>query len=657
MTNINQLHSEDQVSAKTEELEREDAPLVLIQEQDKDTNPGGKPSKKKRTRQVFKKHKKVPALARIGGTGNWYVYTTLNKKDYRFSLKTELFSEAKDKYLCWFANLGTATPSQIRCLVDLIPEFKAKKQATTKKASTLKAYLKSCDRLERWCPLIMTTPYDKLTNLDILNEWNTLEEPGDGEETGFAKETLKQTRRALRQQFDLAVEKGLLPPTHNLLKGLKLPDGDRVCPKLPSRNIFLRVRTRLYLNTMFLSPESAVFFDVCWQSGGRRSSVCAIQVEDARFTAGTLKFRFGKKGAYTIPLFFDLRTTLQRHITLHGLLPGQRLFKLKGINGSLRTACEDIQKELQAEYLAKGMSEEDSIKASIEDCPLLTHHKLRHLFATHALEEDAPIEVVAAWLGHKDGGVLAMQVYKHLRKDFTEKWARRMCFLSDKWTVEGVQIMKNTIEQKLKEHAARLSTAATQEEIEKVLHELKILIESPITHNDLAPEFVLAEASDPNPTAQHARNVVNWIKENPAGVSMKILCDQFPTIPRVILKRALSYTWPIRKEADRAGREARKQLQKRIEDYIHANPGVTQAHLKSAFPEASKWDVLRQRAAVDAQQEAMYQAVVLFARNNPGLGPTRIRKHFLAQHPYLTRYFCIRAVQEARGSADSTIIA
>jgi integrase len=45
----------------------------------------------------------------------------------------------------------------------------------------------------------------------------------------------------------------------------------------------------------------------------------------------------------------------------------------------------------------------------------ITHHDLRHLFATRCIESGVDIPTVSRWLGHKDGGALAMKVYGHLR--------------------------------------------------------------------------------------------------------------------------------------------------------------------------------------------------------------------------------------------------
>lgn len=46
-----------------------------------------------------------------------------------------------------------------------------------------------------------------------------------------------------------------------------------------------------------------------------------------------------------------------------------------------------------------------------------THHTLRHVFATVCIESGVDIPTVSRWLGHSDGGALAMRTYGHLRED------------------------------------------------------------------------------------------------------------------------------------------------------------------------------------------------------------------------------------------------
>jgi integrase len=58
----------------------------------------------------------------------------------------------------------------------------------------------------------------------------------------------------------------------------------------------------------------------------------------------------------------------------------------------------------------------------------ITHHDLRHLFATRCIESGVDIPTVSRWLGHKDGGALAMKTYGHLRREHSIEQARRVTF-------------------------------------------------------------------------------------------------------------------------------------------------------------------------------------------------------------------------------------
>jgi integrase len=58
----------------------------------------------------------------------------------------------------------------------------------------------------------------------------------------------------------------------------------------------------------------------------------------------------------------------------------------------------------------------------------ITHHDLRHLFATRCIEAGVDIPTVSRWLGHKDGGALAMKTYGHLRNEHSLAMARRVTF-------------------------------------------------------------------------------------------------------------------------------------------------------------------------------------------------------------------------------------
>jgi integrase len=61
----------------------------------------------------------------------------------------------------------------------------------------------------------------------------------------------------------------------------------------------------------------------------------------------------------------------------------------------------------------------------------ITHHDLRHLFATRCIESSVDIPTVSRWLGHKDGGALAMKTYGHLRREHSVAQAQKVSFAPD----------------------------------------------------------------------------------------------------------------------------------------------------------------------------------------------------------------------------------
>ena len=66
--------------------------------------------------------------------------------------------------------------------------------------------------------------------------------------------------------------------------------------------------------------------------------------------------------------------------------------------------------------------------AKIVGMERITHHDLRHLFATICIESGVDVPTVSRWLGHKDGGALAMKVYGHLRDEHSAVQAQRVKF-------------------------------------------------------------------------------------------------------------------------------------------------------------------------------------------------------------------------------------
>jgi integrase len=72
-----------------------------------------------------------------------------------------------------------------------------------------------------------------------------------------------------------------------------------------------------------------------------------------------------------------------------------------------------------------------------------THHDLRHLFATRCIESGVDVPTVSRWLGHKDGGALAMKVYGHLRDQHSVAMAQKVTFTTSSTSTKQTKFHLN----------------------------------------------------------------------------------------------------------------------------------------------------------------------------------------------------------------------
>jgi integrase len=106
-----------------------------------------------------------------------------------------------------------------------------------------------------------------------------------------------------------------------------------------------------------------------------------------------------------VPLIPDARALFRRMLSERaGESLDAKLFRVRECQKSLDRACKKVGAER------------------------ITHHDLRHLFATRCIESGVDIPTVSRWLGHKDGGALAMKTYGHLRREHSIAQAQRVTF-------------------------------------------------------------------------------------------------------------------------------------------------------------------------------------------------------------------------------------
>ncbi len=162
---------------------------------------------------------------------------------------------------------------------------------------------------------------------------------------------------------------------------------------LPSMADFPRIVENIRTQRKAHSEEMADMVEFLAWSGCRIGELQALEWEDV--DKEWLIIRGGAEGTKNrkirrLPISAPLRAIIDRRYFPDA---SGKIFHLASPRESLKNACARL-----------GI---DHIRV----------HDLRHLFATRCIEKGIDIPTVAKWLGHSDGGALAMKTYGHLRDD------------------------------------------------------------------------------------------------------------------------------------------------------------------------------------------------------------------------------------------------
>ena len=146
-------------------------------------------------------------------------------------------------------------------------------------------------------------------------------------------------------------------------------------------------------------------------TGMRKGEANALEWRDVDFEAGETVVRgdavTGTKNweLRRVPLIPDARALFQRIRSERADEPlDAKVFAVRECQKALDRACKKVGTDR------------------------ITHHDLRHLFATRCIESGVDIPTVSRWLGHKDGGALAMKTYGHLRREHSIAQAQKVSF-------------------------------------------------------------------------------------------------------------------------------------------------------------------------------------------------------------------------------------
>ena len=144
-------------------------------------------------------------------------------------------------------------------------------------------------------------------------------------------------------------------------------------------------------------------------SGCRIHEGISLRWADVDFEKNSVKVTGGERGTKnheerTIPMTDALGTLLLRLKAEQESKPEDFISPIDNAKKCLQTACRRL------------------------GYPQFTHHDFRHFFATSCIEAGVDIPTVSRWLGHKDGGALAMRVYGHLRQEHSFAAIKKVTF-------------------------------------------------------------------------------------------------------------------------------------------------------------------------------------------------------------------------------------
>ena len=218
-----------------------------------------------------------------------------------------------------------------------------------------------------------------------------------------------QMLRCLRRAFDLAVERG--SRVDNPAKSVEWRREHPKRLKLPEPAEFGQLLESIRKSGAVEAEDSARFVEFLAYTGCRLNEAINIRWMDVDFTRSCLIIRgdpiSGTKNneVRQVPLIGNAAALLRKlRDTRLNEPPTANILRQKTARKALTHAC----KRLGIRHI--------------------THHDLRHLFATRCIESGVDIPTVSRWLGHKDGGALAMRVYGHLRDQHSQAMAQKVVF-------------------------------------------------------------------------------------------------------------------------------------------------------------------------------------------------------------------------------------
>jgi len=348
-------------------------------------------------------------LYRLESTGGYYALLKRGGKQFRRSLKT------RDRKLAE-RRLG-ALKQEIANLVISDDAKLTFKDIAERWLSSIRHTLKpkSASRLEI-CIKGMEPFFRGLAIRNIKRQdaerWLTSRGPK------IAAQTFNHELGAMRNIFNYAVSLGLM--LDNPARDISRRPVRQARISIPTAEQFKQLVAAIRQNDGRLDSQrkatsGADLVELLGYSGMRLREATSLRWRDVDFDRNTITIRgpddVGTKNSEsrTIPMpdaLRELLTSIKAHRQPEPK-PDDFISLINDAKKCLNTACRKL------------------------GFPHFTHHDFRHFFATTCIESGVDIPTISRWLGHKDGGALAMKVYGHLRQEHSFAMIKRVNFGSE----------------------------------------------------------------------------------------------------------------------------------------------------------------------------------------------------------------------------------
>jgi integrase len=261
--------------------------------------------------------------------------------------------------------------------------------------------------LDKWTSKLGAVRVNKITKAQIVAVRDELA-------PGRHPKTLNKIVQGLINVLKYCEERGHLADLPRP-KRLKQPESPR--RKLLEDDDFAKLLAACTPDVTKNAALFALYLRFLALTGAREQEALRVRWEDVDFTTGRVHIGSDAQSKNAEPRYMDFTPELESLMReMHATRPPD----CSWVFPSPQRGAKDIR--------AMSMKESLRLVRTEAKLPWVGFHTLRHQFISKCVMAGVDYMTIAAWVGHKDGGVLIGKVYGHLSKDHKRETAKRLTF-------------------------------------------------------------------------------------------------------------------------------------------------------------------------------------------------------------------------------------